>query len=299
MKADVARPFLITFFKDQWGWNTWTRDLTLDGLKQLILDTHAPTKERLPYLKPLIFGKLRSRPARSYRHNANVLGVTGLALDYDDKKIPFDTAIKKLRRAGLTFLAYTSTSYTAKKPKWRLILPTSHALMGTPEWCDGIHKKLIARVGGVFGEDIFSGETWTLSQAYFYGRVDGKAKPRVEMHDGDFIDERDDLATVKKRAATPHNNPYYEYGQRAGRPVGFKAHLKLVGGPDGYHKPLRDAVASYVATYGKDFDHDKLKARLRVAIGPNHNRKYLLDDRHLDALINSAIKKFGHHHVEL
>lgn len=295
----------ITFFRDQWGWNTWSEDLTLDDLNQLILNTHAPTKARLPYLKPAIFGELRTKPGRSFRHNANVLGVTGVALDYDDKKISFNTAVGKLRRARLKFLAYTSPSYTKKEPKWRLVLPTSRALMGTPAWCDETHKALISRVGSVFGADIFSGETWTLSQAYFYGRVDGKAKPRIVVqHDGDFIDRRGDLGAVTKRPlptrGTSLGDLLFGYGQRISG-VGFQAHLNRVGdGPDqdGYHVPLRAAVASYVSTYGANFDHDKLKARLREVIGPDHNRKYLRDDRHLDALINSAIKKFGHRHVK-
>ena len=296
----------ITFFRDQWGWNTWSEDLTLDDLNQLIFNTHAPTKARLPYLKPAIFGELRTKPGRSFRHNANVLGVTGVALDYDDKKISFNTAVRKLRRARLKFLAYTSPSYTKKEPKWRLVLPTSRALMGTPAWCDETHKALISRVCGVFGADIFSGETWTLSQAYFYGRVDGKPEPLIMVQDvGDFIDRRDDLGAVEKRpapqrAASLLGNPYAAYGQRISG-VGFQAHLNRVGddpGQEGFHVPLRAAVASYVSTYGANFDYDKLKARLRGVIGPDHNRKYLRDDRHLDALINSAIKKFGHRHVK-
>ena len=66
---------------------------------------------------------------------------------------------------------------------------------------------LVARVNGLFGGKL-APESFVLSQAYLYGRVNDNPAHRVEVIDGDFIDLRTDLdpgAIGKRqgRAGTP------------------------------------------------------------------------------------------------
>jgi AAA domain len=121
------------------------------------------------------------------RYNEAVVKITGIELDYDAKKIPFDDAIAVIKEAGLAALLFTSSSYTDENPKWRILLPTSKPLPPAER------SKFVARMAGLFGSDIFSSETWTLSQSYYYGCVTGRPQPRIVITDGDHIDLRDDL----------------------------------------------------------------------------------------------------------
>ena len=51
---------------------------------------------------------------------------------------------------------------------------------------------LVARVNGLFG-GVLAGESFTLSQSYYFGRVNNNPAHRAEIVGGDFIDSRADL----------------------------------------------------------------------------------------------------------
>ena len=51
---------------------------------------------------------------------------------------------------------------------------------------------LLARLNGIL-DGVLAPESFTLSQAYYYGSVDNNPNHRVEVLDGDFINLRDDL----------------------------------------------------------------------------------------------------------
>src|SRR2546421_1298267 len=59
-----------------------TEDLTLIELQERIQNASARKKGDLPWLKMAKFGNKRS-DKNSYRHDANVLEITGIELDYD------------------------------------------------------------------------------------------------------------------------------------------------------------------------------------------------------------------------
>ncbi len=52
--------------------------------------------------------------------------------------------------------------------------------------------KLVARVNGVLG-GIIAGESFTLSQSFYFGSINGNPDHRAELTDGDFVDLRADL----------------------------------------------------------------------------------------------------------
>src|SRR4029453_8122508 len=123
MKTD-AQTIGITFFADVAASALETKDITLWDLRARILTTVANAKADLPLLKLARFGDQRSKK-NSLRHDANVTAVTGIEADYDGERVKFDIAAAILKKARLQGLIYTSPSNTPKKPRWRVLCPTS------------------------------------------------------------------------------------------------------------------------------------------------------------------------------
>src|SRR5258708_2850131 len=98
-----------TFFEDKAAKTCRAENLTLTELQELVLTTAKRKKDNLPWLKFAVFGKKPS-DKNSLRHDANVLQITGIELDYDGEKISFDDAVKAVRAMGISALAYTSPS---------------------------------------------------------------------------------------------------------------------------------------------------------------------------------------------
>ena len=170
----------VTFFKNAFARTCEERDLSTEELKELILQTSAPKKEALPWLKLAAFGKKKSKRG-TLRHDDNVEGVTGVELDYDDKKYSFERALDRLKDLNLHALLYTSPSHEPDKPKWRVLLPTSKLLPPTQR------AELAKAVNAAFG-GIFAPESFALSQSYFYGRVGDNPHHRAEIIGGEFVD---------------------------------------------------------------------------------------------------------------
>lgn len=185
-----ARPVHIMFIKDEYAKTFTTSEMQLWDLRDLVLTTTASKKVDLPWLKLATFGDVKSDKG-SLRHDKNVIAISGVELDYDAEVMGFDEALAVLRKAQLQSLIYTSPSHTLAKPRWRILAPTSCELPPQER------SKLVARINGLFG-GIFSTETFTLSQAYYYGAVSHDANHaapghRAEVIGGDFVDLRPDL----------------------------------------------------------------------------------------------------------
>jgi hypothetical protein len=283
----VERKLHVTFFRNYAAKTLRTKDLTAGELRELILTTSASEKEKLPWLKLATFGDKRT-DKNSLRHDANVGAIDGIEVDYDAEQVSFETAVETAKTAHLRALLYTSPSHTIDKPRWRILLPTSQQL--SPE----ARFQLVARINGLFG-GIFSGESFTLSQAYYFGSVNGNPAHRCEYLDGDCIDLRADLdagALGKPDGSAKPN----------GKALTFEERLARLGdGPrrEGFHKPLRGAIASYVGKFGADFDKEKLKERLREAVedAPKTKARDYIEgekfEKHLNNLIDSAVDAFG------
>ena len=85
----------VTFFKDYAAQRHTTEKLTLPQLQERVLNASARAKDKLPWLKLATFGSNRTGKG-SLRHDANVLEINGIELDYDDEKIAFNDAAKVL-----------------------------------------------------------------------------------------------------------------------------------------------------------------------------------------------------------
>jgi hypothetical protein len=169
----ATRVVNYTLFSDTWARTKAERQTTLAALAARIQIASAPAKAGLPWLKLARFGEERSEKG-SLRHDANVLGVSGVEGDYDGEKMGFDEACELPRRAGLLALVYTSPSYTPEKPRWRILCPFSAEL--SPEQ----RTRMMGRLNGIFG-GVFSGESFALSQSYFYGAAGDNPPPRWRL----------------------------------------------------------------------------------------------------------------------
>jgi AAA domain/Primase C terminal 2 (PriCT-2) len=178
------RSHLVTFFPNYAASTKTEERLTLEELAQRVRTITAAEKDRLPWLKLARFG---DKESGSLRTNENVVRVTGAVVDYDGEKMSPEDAAKQLYEAAIEGLIYTSPSHTDEKPRWRAVCPFSQEL--PPEE----HYKMVARLNGLFG-GILAAESFTLSQSYYYGSVNGKPAARTILVDGTRrLDESDDL----------------------------------------------------------------------------------------------------------
>ena len=167
--------------------------LSCDELADMIRGTTAPEKNRLPWLKLARFGAARTARG-SLRHDRNVIAISGVEVDYDGERIRFDAAVDTAAKAGLLAILYTSPSHMAERPRWRILAPASR------EYPPADRARLLGRLNGLY-RGIFARESWTLSQSYYYGRVDAAPAHRVEIVEGEPIDQLDDLDLICGRAA--------------------------------------------------------------------------------------------------
>lgn len=183
----TGAPVTLTTFRDYAARERAEDAPALAALRDRILATHAPTKAALPWLKLAAFGDQRSAKG-SLRHGANVLVLSGVEGDYDGETHPPAWAVDRLEAAGIRALVYTSPSHRPDRPRWRVLCPTLDWLPPAE------HAALVARMNGVLG-GVLARESFTLSQAYYFGRVDGSTDHGAWIVDGTrCIDEADDLA---------------------------------------------------------------------------------------------------------
>ena len=179
----------MTFFPNQYAQTKKEEKLTFQELADRILSTTKSSKKNLPFVKLGTFsGEINpiNLKGRCLRFDKGVVSITGVEGDKDEAPLSFEEAIAKLKAAKLLALLYTSASHAKKKPRFRVLCPTSRALPPTER------IKLIKRLNGVL-DGALSGESFTLSQSYYFGKVKGAASPLIRIVEGDYIDQRPDL----------------------------------------------------------------------------------------------------------
>ena len=163
LHGQYAKEFLIT-------WNE---------LPGYLAGMEYASKGDSPLLKLARFGNLRSR-AGSLRNNANVLDISGIEGDYDAGQVAMEEAARNIKSAGLAAILYTTPSSTPERPRWRVLVPLS-CLHKAEQ-----HRGLVAKLNGILG-GILAKESFTLSQAYYFGKVAG-AENRMIVLEGQPLD---------------------------------------------------------------------------------------------------------------
>jgi hypothetical protein len=123
----------------------------------------ATVKHELPLIKLATFGTIKTEKG-SRRHDANVIKVSGLELDYDGGKVPLAEAAARLRAAGVEAVLYTTPSHRLEAPRWRALLPLSR-----PHSLDE-RRELVGKVNALLG-GIIAPESFVPSQAFYIGCV--------------------------------------------------------------------------------------------------------------------------------
>jgi hypothetical protein len=187
----LDQPIAVTFFADNFAKTKSEAEISLRDLVERVRTVTAKAKDDLPWLKLARFGDQRTTPKPpaaigSFRHDANVLAITGLEADYDGEQIAVDDAIESLAMRGIAAMVYTSPRHTPDTPRWRVLCPCSREL--PPDQ----RARLLARLNGVLG-GVLSDESFTLSQSYYHGSVNRSPSHEVHLVEGQFIDLLDDL----------------------------------------------------------------------------------------------------------
>ena len=181
----LDRMIKITFFK---GYSASTKTESVTSLRALmdkLSTTKAPKKDALPWLKLASFGSIKTERG-SFRHDQNVVMIDGVEADYDGEQITVERAKAIITNANLAAIIYTSPSHTEATPRWRVLCPTSQSIPPAER------ARLVARLNGLF-VGALSDESFTLSQSYFYGAIEGNTSHIVLAVEGRAIDMADDL----------------------------------------------------------------------------------------------------------
>jgi hypothetical protein len=200
----IDDPIVVTFFENFAAMTNRKAALTLAQLAGRIAITSASTKDRLPWLKLATFGDVRSEKG-SLRHDANLISISGVEVDYDGEKITFDDAVERVEKEGLEALVYTSPSHRrdGHGERWRIVCALAK------EYPPEHRERFVNRLAGLFRDGnatLLAAESWTRSQAYYFGAVDHNPAHRVKLTEGqrlDTLDELDLIALGKPATKSP------------------------------------------------------------------------------------------------
>ncbi|HEV8032032.1 MAG TPA: AAA family ATPase [Stellaceae bacterium] len=201
--------FASKFARDQRGGEA----ATLAALAAVIRSGHAPDKPSLPWIKLAGFSGIpnpdsKSRAA-SLRYDAGVEWISGVEGDYDAKPkadgslMAIEEAAELIERAGIEAVLFQTPSSTPQKPHWRILCPTWHQYRGDD--LKATRARFLARVNGVLG-GVLAGESFTLSQSYYFGGIEGKPPIKPIVIQGkriDLLDALDGGAVYKDGATQP------------------------------------------------------------------------------------------------
>jgi hypothetical protein len=147
----------------------------------------ADCKEALPLWKLARFGGTRTERG-ALRHDANVVSVHGIVVDYDAKRMPMAEAVKALRSRGIAALFHTTSTHEPDAPKWRGIFPLAVPLEGDTDCLKKQHRHYVAAVNGMVG-GVLASESKTLSQSYYFGPIKDRPPPELVRLEGACLDE--------------------------------------------------------------------------------------------------------------
>jgi hypothetical protein len=153
-------------------------------------------------------------------------------------------------------------------------------------------KHLLGRLNGLY-RGVFSRESWTLSQAYYFGSVAHSAAHRVELVEGQTIDELHELDEIA--IGPPENSRRPAEASTGMGSGGDDAELirRIVTG-DGYHVELRALAARYL---GRGLDAratgDILRGLMLATPETARDQRWRDRYRSIPALVASAAEKFA------
>ena len=179
--SPLDQPLTFTVFNDTHARVPNVKCATLRDFVQNIGGTSGAGKEALPLLKLGTFGNVATIKG-SLRSNNNLQSVTGIEGDYDGEKVSIEQAAELLEAAGIAAAFYSSPSHTRARPRWRVMCSLSAPVSAAER------EALCARLNGALG-GLLSRESFTASQSYYFGAVEGAPLPSVAFAEGRALDQ--------------------------------------------------------------------------------------------------------------
>lgn len=189
--SPLDRPITVTRFTSAAATRQTREATTLRQFGDVIRSTRAAAKSALPWCKLATFGDDPTAKG-SLRHDANLQAVEGIEGDYDAGAVTLDEAAARLETAGVAALIYTTPSHRPDTPRWRVLAPLSATV--TPSE----RAALTARLNGALG-GILAPESFTPSQAYYFGALGDGAAHEVRLVEGAALDTLDGLPSIGRR----------------------------------------------------------------------------------------------------
>jgi hypothetical protein len=201
----------------------------------------AKTKAKLPLLKLAIFSG-ESTAAKCLRHDAAVTSVTGCELDYDEGSMTMEEAAARFRDAGVCALLYKTPGSTLEHPRWRGVFPFAQSYSGSTDAMKAYRAGAVTAAVEILGEPV-ANESYTLSQAFYFGVVEGKEWNCVDTL-GKCIDEVYDIEVfINRPGSQGKSNRKVNSDDR----LDVVAAIKEISTGAVFHTNLTRLAAHYVA----------------------------------------------------
>ena len=164
---------------------------SVEQLGEMAKTERAPTKERLRLITCGRFGSQRTAKG-SYRSDDNMLAFTAVIGDVDGGTLSFQEAVTRLNARGLAFIAYTTGRHKpGVEERYRILCPCSQELPLSE------HSRMTDRLNGALGSAL-AGESWSASQAWYFGKVDGIPYDFAVGIGEEAIDEAEELDQIRR-----------------------------------------------------------------------------------------------------
>jgi hypothetical protein len=278
-----------TIFKDRFGAAKSTQSTTWP---QLVEHLKKPpvfqAKADMPLLKMATFGNERT-PKGSRRHDSNLLMVTGVEGDYDGGLVSAEEAKRRLEAHGIRAVVYTTPSFDPNEPRWRVIAPLS-----APH--QPAQREALARLLDNILGNILARESFVLSQAFYFGRIENREYRCLVTFDdpeaGAYLDQLQvkpaiSTFTAKSRVSPLTQmlaqEPLYRSADELVRQLG-----RLLVTGDGRRELLKSYIASKSAKGMKPFEVRSLvDGFAKQYFDPNDPA----NDHDVDAIIDWATQR--------
>jgi hypothetical protein len=236
-----------------------------------------PDKSHCPLISLCEYGDQIDSAHKCLRYAENVRRTFGVEIDYDGEQVSIEAGAQRLREARLQAVLYTSPSHKPEAPRWRAVLGLSEPAL--PE----MRAQYVARVNRALG-GIVSRESFTLSQSFFIGRVQGATYEVIET-EGRTIDLAVDLEPLYYAGNTGNG--------KAPRDITTDDDLRAAfdRGEDRYRPMLK--LSSRWAARGMAVDDIEAALAGMLAKGDSHNADGIDLRTRIRPLAESAVRKFG------
>jgi hypothetical protein len=284
--ADIDFQIQFSTFQDRFGKAVTSEQMSWESFhNQFKHPTEYASKQACPLLKLARFGETRTDKG-SLRHDSNVLEVYGIEGDYDGEKISPEWAANTLKELGIKAIVYTSASHTPEKPRWRVLFPFSQPL--PPNKRDHWVSLANSLLDGVLAR-----ESWTLSQAFYYGKVKGGAYQCHVIEGPNFLNN-----SCIDLFYSPTGKPTKEKQIDTDGIVDLGEHqtdaelIRQILTSESYHNPLLSLTARY---QGRGMTAKNIistvQGFMQAIEGKDHRWQDRFDD--IPRMVNDAVKKFS------